>query len=72
MNDNRKAIVAHSQKIEQMQKKINEQDAELQTLRSMTETYKQLLDLASKRIEDQNMTIWPRAMIDKEGVKKII
>ncbi len=72
MNDNRKTIVAHAQKTEQMQKKINEQDAELQTLRAMIETYKKLLDLATKRIEDREMTIWPREMIDKEGMKKII
>lgn len=50
MNDNRKIIIQHMQEMQQLTKRINEQDAELQILRKMMQTYKQLLDLAAKQL----------------------
>ena len=50
MNDNRKIIVQHMQETQQLKKQLNEQEVELKALRSMVETYKQLLDLATKKL----------------------
>ena len=52
MNDNRKTIIQHMQETQQLTKRLNEQEAELKMLRPMVETYKQLLDLATKKIHN--------------------